>query len=191
MAKGLASLQRLLHDQVILGPGVGVAAVEGGKESVRLLPRRWHVHRCRHEASSLVRPTGRRLEGCRHAVLHQQAPAGAVDAPHVAAGLEVQVAGGRPRQDPESQLGEDLGNDIEEACLPACVDTAADSDQGAVVAAPPECAMRRGTGALQFPGQHGLASAISQQRVQTLERSHHSSELTQGTLTLLGLRIPD
>ena len=32
--------------------------------------------------------------------------------------------------------------------------------------------MRRGTGALQLPGQHGLAAGISQQLGQMLERSH-------------------
>ena len=124
MAELLLGLQRPLDDQVLLGPGVGVAAVEGGEVPVRLHPRWRHVYRRRHDPSSLVQPAGRRLEGRSHAVLHHQAPAGAVDPPQVAAGLEVQVGGDRPRQDPESQLGEDLGDDIEEARLPARVDAA-------------------------------------------------------------------
>ena len=143
--------------------------------AIHLGTRRELAHGTGHGLSSIVQPPLRGFEGGGHAVLDQQAAAGAVDAPHVAPGLEVPVGNPRPREDLEPQLGQDLGNDVEEACPATSVDPAADPDQRSVVAAPSQGPVGGGPGALELPGQHGLAAGLGQQSVQMLERSHRSS----------------
>ncbi len=114
--------ERFLDDQVLLGTGIGVAAVIGGETELNLPPRGRLMHGGHSQQPRFVRLSARGLEHGLDAVLDDQPAEGPVDTPHAAAVLEVPVGDLRCREDLVAQLGEDLGDDIEQLGRGARVD---------------------------------------------------------------------